>query len=542
MDASIADALVSPMRRLRITSPPRPKPAALPVPPHDDEPDDDQRFFGPQNKLPPLPDAVHSSIARELATDRTSIDEFWAGPASDLVSWSSTCKSARRATFSGQLWRSIKIVGAASSATSGGGATPGAAVSGSLVDLERAIARNPNMRPELLSIVGPESEVSRRFKTHQELCIAERGGRHLVALVDHLSQAASRSLTHVRLDSVELYHGVMEELWSRLEQHGGLVSLRLRDVEAFEQAPLGSFRQIGVVLWQLASLQLISSDLHKFRLHSIPLLAPNLTSLVLWGTTTVTTMDYEALKGVLPQLERLAVKVTDGGNFMRCLFGHIKFIAEYFSPASSPFKLKELVVELDGQPSPQLVPALKGLPSLEALAIIRAGDMSALELGNIIAAAPKLDMLLLFGGGGSEPFKWPSGPRQAWLDKLHGLPELVFFAWDRQGSRDSSKRQRRTDASTQQSRSNEGPTLEAIGKACRPGALQQTTLAAAFCLEGSDEDGSWTGTGAHYPAVNSRGRFEMELVKEAGLSLFTLFFDRWEALAEGVEAAEAADA
>ena len=80
-------------------------------------------------------------------------------------------------------------------------------------------------------------------------------------------------------------------------------------------------------------------------------------------------------------------------------------------------------------------------------------------------------------------------PQQAWLDKLHGLPELVFFAWDRQGSRDSSKRQRRTDASTQQSRSNEGPTLEAIGKACRPGALQQTTLAAAFCLEGSDEDG-----------------------------------------------------
>lgn len=57
------------------------------------------------------------------------------------------------------------------------------------------------------------------------------------------------------------------------------------------------------------------------------------------------------------------------------------------------------------------MPALKGLPSLEALAIIRAGDMSALEFGNMIAAAPKLDMLLLFGGGGSEPFKWPSGPR-----------------------------------------------------------------------------------------------------------------------------------
>lgn len=265
MDASITDILLSPMRRLRISSPPRPKPAVLPVPPRVDEPDDDKRFFGPKNQLPPLPDAVHSSIARELATDRTSIADLWAGPASDLVSWCSTCKSARRATFSGQLWRRIEWVGTASSATSGGGATPGAAVSGSLVDLERAIARHPYMRPELLSIVGLESEVSRRFKSHQELCIAERGGRHLVALVEHLSKAVSHSLTHVRLDSVELYRGVMEELWSRLGQHGGLVSLRLRDVEAFEQAPLGSFHQFGVVLWQLTSLQLISTDLHQVR-------------------------------------------------------------------------------------------------------------------------------------------------------------------------------------------------------------------------------------------------------------------------------------
>lgn len=137
--------------------------------------------------------------------------------------------------------------------------------SGSLVDLERAFAHNPLMRPERLAIVGLKSEVKKYYKTDLDLRRAERNGRHLVALVNDLGSSRSPSLTHVQLERVELYRSVLEELWCRLSQHTGLVSPVLRGVKAFEQSGLGNFHRIGVELPGLKSIQVLDGEAQHVR-------------------------------------------------------------------------------------------------------------------------------------------------------------------------------------------------------------------------------------------------------------------------------------
>ncbi|GAA5857394.1 hypothetical protein JCM9279_004709 [Rhodotorula babjevae] len=525
MDKLSMDELSTLLGRFSLSTPPRPAAAAAPVPatpPAPVSPTKQLPIFWAANQLPVLPDAVHAAIAGELASPRGGIHQFWAGPATDLVAWSTTSRSARRAPSTAAIFKTVKWIGAGAAATSGGGAAWGPPTSGSLVDLERAMARNPQMRPERLAIVGLKSQVLQHFKTDHDLQRAERDGRHLVALVNQLGMSRSPSLTHVQLDSVELYRSILEELWSRLAQHTSLVSLVLRGVKTFEQSGVGEFHEIGVKLPGLKSLQVIDGEAQHFRLKTLPWLTDKLVSLAWWTHKPIEAIDIEAVKYLAPTLERLALKASNGGESVRELLRSIS--------NGDPIKMEELVLGLDGDRGLDLAGALEKMPRLQVLVLLHAGDFTPAELGEIVAAAPGLTTLVLVAGNGSAAVPWHSTKRYA--EQLAPLDQLELFGWDFLAPGPSSRAAHAKSAEAVHAMSQKA-TLRALGepfKVVNVAGKKMVKLVRAFCLEDADSHLSWTGMAASWPRTFA-SKISPAYDDRARLSLHDVVFARWEALA-----------
>ncbi|GAA5839309.1 hypothetical protein JCM9279_005899 [Rhodotorula babjevae] len=470
------------------------------------------------------PQTILQHIAYFIAARDHVAGRRWEGASPDLVRFASLSRTTRMASVP-YLAKTIKYVGMADWASSGAASAPRGLGKSHLVQAGAAQQALQN-----LSVVDVGPKGNKSSMPIEAWLKSEEDGEDLLKLLK--SRGVRNSLRRVRLEHCRLSRNDAAGVGHALANLANLRSLRLFEVkEHVEIQHVTSTPPVTVskALESLTSLQLFHPDgIYGCAVHS--LLAPHLSglpalrSLVLAGAIGFTS-EYDSLVALLPQLRKLAIVVSV--TLPRAIFDEIA------AHPTARYELHSLILRLSAYSSFQtdldirarLGPTLSVLPQLRDLVLINVGALTPAHFAAIVEGAPYLTDLSLLAGDGNESRAWAESDEALYFDELEKL-HLRTFAWDKMPHAVLQLLSRRADDSARLERSvlnAQMGVLNKIGRLFYDSAARQTSLAWAFCIEGTTSYG-WKGVKATYAQT---GLFSKNIDAKASLDLMDTHYNKW---------------